>query len=89
MSDITSIRDTSGFIAVLSSVWLILLALCALIGILIVPVTGNGSNVVVFLIGTFKVAVSLFAIAVWLFGWYRAMNFLLEYEFYRSENSLS
>ena len=65
------------FISVLSAVWLILLALCALIGILIVPVDpAISNNFVIFLISAGKVGISLLVILVWLIGWYKAMDLL-------------
>lgn len=75
------------FIGVLTGVWLILLALCALIGMLIVPVDPSiGVEFIRFLISAGKVGLSLIVIFVWLLGWYKAMDFLLKVEFYLSDN---
>ena len=76
------------FIAVLSGVWLILLSLCALIGYLIVPV---GITVkfefLRFLISIGKVVISLLAIFLWLLAWYKAMDLILNVEFYLAERN--
>jgi hypothetical protein len=73
------------FIGVLTAVWLILLALCALIGALIVPVSNNyDSRIIDFLIDAGKVGISLVFVLIWLFAWYKAMDYLLKIEFYLS-----
>lgn len=74
------------FYGVLTGVWLILLALCALIGALIVPVSNeSNSKLVDFLISSGKVGISLIFVMVWLFAWYKAMDYLLKIEFYQAE----
>lgn len=74
------------FMAVLTGVWLILLSLCALIGLLIVPVsTSNQSDLMVFVISTAKVSISLIFVLVWLVGWYKMMNYLLGFQFYLAD----
>ncbi|MHA2099934.1 MAG: hypothetical protein ACW99A_14750 [Candidatus Kariarchaeaceae archaeon] len=71
------------FIFVITSVWLILLALCALIGIIIVPIeTSSNSYFVQLLFGGGKVLVSMFFVLLWLIGWYKAITFLLYLQFY-------
>ncbi|MHA2501759.1 MAG: hypothetical protein ACXAE3_02630 [Candidatus Kariarchaeaceae archaeon] len=74
------------FLSVLTIVWLILLALCALIGILIVPVNPDiESKFLQFLISSGKVGLSLLVVGLWLFAWYRAMDLLLKIEFYLAD----
>jgi hypothetical protein len=74
------------FIFVLTTVWLILLALCALIGIIIVPIEISSSSYSVqLLLGSGKVLVSMFFVLIWLLGWYKAINFLLYLQFYISD----
>jgi len=76
------------FIFVLTGVWLILLALCALIGMLIVPVdTTINSEFLKFIISSGKVVLSLGVIGLWLFSWYKAMDFILNVEFYLAERT--
>jgi len=78
------------FLFVLTGVWLILLALCALIGYLIVPVDPSiNSQLLRLIISAGKVGLSLTAILIWLYGWYRTMDILLKFEFYLSEEANS
>lgn len=78
------------FMMVLTVVWLILLALCALIGILIVPVGPDvSSKALQFVISAGKVGISLFVVGLWLLAWYKSMDFLLKIELYIGESSLS
>jgi hypothetical protein len=71
------------FLFVLTSVWLILLALIALIGIIIVPIQiSNTSYFIQLLLGAGKVLLALVFVFVWLIGWYKAINFLLYLQFY-------
>lgn len=78
--------NTILFFTVLTGVWLILLAFCALIGILIVPIEISQQNLFLsILISAGKVIISLIFIIVWLVGWYKTMNFLLHFEFYMSD----
>lgn len=74
------------FLFTLTVVWLILLSLCALIGLLIVPIQSSSDSYVVQLIfGGGKVLISLTFVMVWLIGWYRVMNYLLYFQFYVSD----
>ena len=71
------------FIFTLTIVWLILLSLCALIGLIIVPIqSSSDSYIVQFLYGGGKVLISMIFVTIWLIGWYRAMNYLLHFQFY-------
>ena len=75
---------------VISAVWLILLALCGLIAIFVVPYTPiNDAKFLLFVIDAGKVFVSLLVILVWLLGWYKSMDYLLQFEFYKSTTTLA
>lgn len=74
------------FVFTITIVWLILLSLCALIGLIIVPIqTSSNTYLVQLIYGGGKVLISLVFILIWLIGWYRAMTFLLQLQFYISE----
>lgn len=76
------------FVFTITVVWLILLSLCALIGLIIVPVqSSSDSYLIQLLFGGGKVMVSLIFVLIWLIGWYKAMNYLLHFQFYVSELS--
>ncbi|MGA0276364.1 hypothetical protein EB155_00555 [archaeon] len=71
---------------ILTIIWLILLALCGLIGILIVPIDSQMfTNLMSYLISISKVLISSIAIIAWLLFWYKSMNYILSYEL--SKNS--
>ncbi|MGB1811471.1 MAG: hypothetical protein ACPHM3_03280 [Candidatus Kariarchaeum pelagius] len=71
---------------ILTIIWLILLALCGLIGILIVPIDNQMfTNLMSYLISISKVLISSIAIIAWLLFWYKSMNYILSYEL--SKNS--
>ncbi len=80
------VSDNMLFVTMLTIVWLILLALCAVIGILVVPINSTDhSYFVILLLGGGKVLVSLIFVGLWLVGWYKALNLLLQFEFYQFE----
>ena len=69
----------------LTVVWLVLLTLCALIGLLIVPIEVQSDNyLVIVLIGGIKVFIAMTGVIVWLFGWFKGLRYLLLSEFYQS-----
>lgn len=71
---------------ILTIIWLILIALCGLIGILIVPIDNQMfTNLMSYLISISKVLISSIAIIAWLLFWYKSMNYILSYEL--SKNS--
>jgi len=71
------------FLFVLTSVWLVLLALLALIGIIIVPIQlSDHTYFIQLLLGAGKVIISLLFVLIWLIGWYKAINYLLYLQFY-------
>ncbi|MEK9716070.1 MAG: hypothetical protein VW394_04845 [Candidatus Heimdallarchaeota archaeon] len=71
---------------IITIIWLILLALCGLIGILIVPIDNHMfTNLMSYLISISKVLISSIAIIAWLLFWYKSMNYILSYEL--SKNS--
>ena len=75
------IQENGLLFTILTGVWLILLSFCALIGILIVPVNSSGQgNWVTVVIAGGKVLLSLLLIFIWLFGWYKTMNLVMQYE---------
>ncbi len=74
------------FVFTITVVWLILLSLCALIGLIIVPIQTSSNRYIIQLIyGGGKVLISMIFVVIWLIGWYRAMSFLLHFQFYVSE----
>lgn len=73
--------ETLPFITILTLVWLILLAFCSLIAILIVLTPASHSSYfMAFLIGSIQVLISMIFIMIWLYGWYRGMKYLLNME---------
>ncbi len=75
------IQENGMFFTILTGVWLILLSFCALIGILIVPVnSSNKGNLLIGVIAGGKVLLSLLLILIWLIGWYKTMNLIMQYE---------
>ena len=69
-------------------IWLIILALWAIIGVLIVPIEPpNDATILIQIIyGGGKVAISGLLVLLWLFIWYRSLDFILKHEFFESEN---
>ena len=79
-------KHSSSIYGILTIIWLILLALCGLIGILIVPIDNQMfTNLMSYLISISKVLISSIAIIAWLLFWYKSMNYILSYEL--SKNS--
>lgn len=70
-------------------IWLIILALWAIIGVLIVPIEPPKDATVFILIiyGGGKVAISGLLVLLWLFIWYKSLDFILKHEFFESEVS--
>lgn len=68
-------------------IWLIILALWAIIGVIIVPIEPPKDATVFILIlyGGGKVAISGILVLLWLFIWYRSLEFVLKYEFFESK----
>ena len=80
--------QNGSFIFLLTVVWLVLLTLCALIGLLIVPIDVSTDNYfIIVLIGGIKVLVSMVGVVVWLFGWFKGLQYLLLSEFYQSNTN--
>ena len=68
-------------------IWLIILALWAIIGVLIVPIEApkDATLLIQIIYGGGKVAISGFLVLLWLFIWYRSLEFVLKHEFFDSK----
>lgn len=65
----------------LTVIWLILLAFCALIGVFIVPISVDSTSyLVIFVVSTIKVLASMLLVAIWLIGWYKSLQVLFNFE---------
>ncbi len=74
------IKNLSSINSILSSVWLMLLGLCGIIGAMIVDINISGSYFAIILAGAMKVAASFLLILIWLAIWIHLMNMTLAHE---------
>lgn len=77
---IQRLKNLSSINSILSSVWLMLLGLCGIIGAMIVDIHITGSYFAVILAGALKVLASFILIAIWLAIWIHLMNMTLAHE---------
>ncbi|RMG33890.1 MAG: hypothetical protein D6732_11215 [Methanobacteriota archaeon] len=77
---ISRIRNLSSINSILSSVWLMLLGLCGIIGAMIVDINITGSYFAIVTAGVLKVAASFLLILIWLAIWIHLMNMTLAHE---------
>lgn len=77
---IERIMNLSSINSILTSVWLMLLGLCGIIGAMIVEIEIRHSYVAIILEGILKVVASFILIMIWLAIWIHLMKMTLAHE---------
>ncbi len=82
------IRENYLLYTVITTVWLVILALWAIISVWIVPIhSPSPDKFISLLFAGLKILISLILVFLWLFGWYRSLGAILNLQLIHAENN--